>query len=114
MVNGPQQEQVNMQMARDMGEMKADMRTVKHDIDGFKMGMTTIHETQGAQTVKIDSANSQLVEIKTEMDKIFSKINRLSESQSKTLGFWAGVAAVFSIGMGAVLLLVRALWNHHL
>lgn len=103
------QEQINMQMSRDMGQITADVRTVKHDLQNMKMGIDGMHSQLSALSTQV----AQLGDVKGDINIIFTKINRMSESQNKYIGFGAGAGAVITILAGMLAFFVQWLWNHH-
>lgn len=70
----------DVKVAGDIGEMKADMRTVKHDLGAIQQGMIALG-------VKIDGVTNQ---------------------QSKGLGFFAGAAFIVTT-FGAALIVFAKL-----
>ena len=70
----------DIKVAGDLGEMKADIRTVKHDLANIQQGMIAL-------STKLDTVNNQ---------------------QSRGLGFFAGIAFIITV-FGAALLGVAKL-----
>jgi len=62
----------DLAVARDIGSLQADVRTIKHDI-----------------------AN-----VGGKIDALGNMIGKLNTQQAKGVGFWAGVVFVFTIGSG--------------
>lgn len=67
----------DIKVAGDLGEMKADIRTVKHDLANIQQGMIALGN-------KFDTMNNQ---------------------QSRGLGFFAGIAFIITV-FGAVLIAI--------
>jgi hypothetical protein len=73
----------NLRTAQDIGEMKADMRTVKHDISGIQQSL------QG-------------------LDR---RLNSLSNTQARGLGFFAGMAFILTAAGGLLLLIGKLMFG---
>jgi hypothetical protein len=67
----------DLRTAQDIGEMKADMRTVKHDIANVQQQLSSIDR----------------------------RLNTMGNSQARSLGFFAGIAFILT-GAGGLLLVV--------
>ena len=71
----------DLSVARDIGEMKADVRTVKHDLANIQQGMIGLNE----------------------------KLNSLSNQQSRGLGFFAGAASIVTLFGGILIALAKVI-----
>lgn len=69
----------DLSVAKDIGSLQADMRTVKHDVAGI--------------SAKIDGLSHQIGQINTE--------------KAKGVGFFAGVTAVFGTAGALVIFLFK-------
>lgn len=78
-------EQHDLNIARDMGEMKADMRTVKHDLAGLMQSVSMLGE----------------------------KMNSMSNQRAKGLGFFAGATFIIATFGGVLLFLGKLLFGAH-
>jgi hypothetical protein len=73
---GPRQvDEYDLGVARDVGEMKADIRTIKHDLVGLQQSFTLIND----------------------------KINNLGNDKARGLGFFAGASFIVTT-FGALLI----------
>lgn len=72
-----------IQTAHDVGEMKADMRTVKHDV-----------------------AN-----IQSQLQAIDRRLNTFTTTQARGLGFFAGVAFILTTAGGLLLALGKLIFG---
>lgn len=72
----------DIKVAGDLGEMKADVRTIKHDLANIQQGM---------------------IALSTEMKGIATQ-------QSRGLGFFAGAACIITMFGGAMLFLAKLLF----
>lgn len=78
----------DLSVAKDIGALQSDMRTVKHDVSN----------------------------ISSKIDAIGIQIGRINTREAKGLGFWAGVLFVFTTGMtvaGAFFALIRSVLAGH-
>ncbi|WP_016747319.1 hypothetical protein [Rhizorhabdus wittichii] len=75
----------DLQIARDVGELKADMRTVKHDVAGIQQALIGLGE----------------------------KMNGISNQQARGLGFFAGAAFIVTAFGGLLLALGKMLFGGH-
>ena len=75
----------DLQIARDVGELKADMRTVKHDVAGIQQSITGLGD----------------------------KINGITNQQARGLGFFAGAAFIVTAFGGILLAVGRLLFGGH-
>jgi histidyl-tRNA synthetase len=73
----------NLRTAQDIGEMKADMRTVKHDISN----------------------------VQQQLQSIDRRLNTINTSQARGLGFFAGVAFILTGAGGLLLALGKLIWG---
>lgn len=73
----------DVSVARDIGEMKADVRTVKHDLANIQQGMIGLNE----------------------------KLNSLSNQQNRGLGFFAGASMIITVFGGLLLVAAKALFG---
>lgn len=73
----------DVSVARDVGEMKADIRTVKHDLVNIQQGMLGLNE----------------------------KLNALTNQQSRGLGFFAGAACIVTLFGGVLIALVKIIFG---
>ena len=71
----------DVSVARDIGEMKADVRTVKHDLANIQQGMIGLNE----------------------------KLNSLSNQQSRGLGFFAGAACIVTLFGGVLITMAKVI-----
>lgn len=78
-------DQNDLQIARDVGELKADMRTVKHDMSNIKMMI----------------------------DGLSNKLNSITNQQSRGLGFVAGAAFIITTFGAGLLALGKLLFGGH-
>ncbi len=69
----------DLRTAQDIGEMRADMRTVKHDI-----------------------ANVQ-----QQLQSIDRRLNTMGNTQARSLGFFAGVAFILTVSGGLLIALAK-------
>jgi hypothetical protein len=81
----------DLSVARDVGEMKADIRTVKHDIANIQQGLIALSS-----------------EMKGVTSQFNDKVQQVSGRQERGLGFFAGVAFIFT-AFGAVLIAITKL-----
>lgn len=102
-------EQEHVSIARDMGEMKADMRTVKHDVQNMKMGMETIY----SQVRDLHVSTSSIDDIKKDIQSIFTKVNSLNAQQSKSLGFFAGASAIIGLFSAGFIYIAQLVFGGH-
>jgi len=75
----------DLNVARAVGALEADMRTVKHDV----------------------------TQVNSKLDIISNQISTLRISQSRGLGFFAGAAFILTSCLGAMLALGKFLFNGH-
>lgn len=75
----------DLQIARDVGELKADMRTVKHDVAGIQQSITGLGD----------------------------KLNAITNQQARGLGFFAGAAFIVTTFGAGLLALGKLLFGAH-
>lgn len=73
----------DLRTAQDIGEMKADMRTVKHDIAG----------------------------VQQQLQSIDRRLNALGNTQARGLGFFAGAAFILTAAGGLLLALGKMIFG---
>lgn len=78
-------EQHDLNVARDLGEMKADIRTVKHDLAGIQHSVGMLND----------------------------KMNSMTNQQARGLGFFAGVAFIITTFGAGLLALGKMLFGGH-
>lgn len=84
----------DLQVAKDIGQMQADIRTVKHDVANVQQGMVGLGS-------KLDAMTTQFNE----------KMTQVTNQQSKGLGFFAGAATIITLFGGVMALLIKVLWT---
>lgn len=75
----------DLQIARDVGELRADMRTVKHDLAG----------------------------ISAKFDTVFAEIRQITNKQARGIGFFAGMAFLLTTFGGGLLVIGKLLFGGH-
>jgi len=70
-------------VARDMGELKADVRTIKHDVSNIQMSITGIN----------------------------NRLNSLSTQHARGLGFFAGAAFIITAAGGLLLTVAKLMFG---
>jgi len=78
----------DLSVARDIGALQSDMRTVKHDVSN----------------------------ISSKIDALGIQIGRIKVQDAKGLGFWAGALFIVTTGMsiaGAFFALIRSALGQH-
>jgi len=80
----------DLQVAKDIGQMQADIRTVKHDLANIQQGMIAL----GA---KLDTVDARFTE----------KVNQVSSQQQRGLGFFAGMAFIIATFGAAMIFLAK-------
>jgi hypothetical protein len=83
MVTSRQMTDHDVKVAGDIGEMKADVRTIKHDLVNIQQSMLGLNE----------------------------KLNSLTNQQSRGLGFFAGAAMIITVFGGFLLAAVKLLFG---
>lgn len=78
-------EQHDLNVARDLGEMKADIRTVKHDLAGVQQVVNGLND----------------------------KLNLMNNSHARGLGFFAGAAFIITTFGAGLLALGKLLFGGH-
>lgn len=76
-------DEYDLGIARDVGEMKADIRTIKHDMVGFQQQMMLLD----------------------------GKLSTLNTEKAKGLGFFAGAAFIVTTFGGILLVAAKALFG---
>lgn len=75
-------DQNDLSVARDVGELRADMRTVKHDLSGVQQSLTLIND----------------------------KLNSIAVDRSKGLGFFAGASFIIATFGGLLIAAIKILF----
>lgn len=83
-------------VAKDIGSLQADMRTVKHDLANVSQ--------------KIDS---QAALFTSKIDALSTQIATLNTGQARGLGFFAGAAFVLTSCMGVLIGFAKLLFGPH-
>lgn len=84
----------DVKVAGDIGEMKADVRTLKHDVGNIQQG-------QIALGARFDAATASLTD----------KLNSMSNQQSRGVGFFAGMGVVVTAFGGVVFVMFKLLFG---
>lgn len=84
----------DVKVAGDIGEMKSDVRTLKHDVANIQQGQIALSASFQATAAALSE-----------------KLNTMSNQQSKGLGFFAGAASIITLFGGAMLFLAKALFG---
>lgn len=75
----------DLQIARDVGALQADVRTVKHDI----------------------------VQISSKIDGVSAQISRANLMQARGLGFFAGAAFIITSAGSLLIAFAKLIWGAH-
>lgn len=89
-------EERDISVARDIGSLQADMRTVKHDVAGL--------------SGKMDGLAGLL---STHVAALSAEIGKVNTRQERGLGFFGGVAFILTLPVGALLLAFRLIFPPH-
>lgn len=73
----------DVKVAGDIGEMKADVRTIKHDLANIQQGMIALSE----------------------------KLSSVTNQQSRGVGFFAGMGVVVTAFGGVILIMFKLLFG---
>lgn len=86
----------DINVAGQLGEMKADMRTVKHDLAGL--------------SGKVDGLSSQMT---ANVAALTAAISKVHTKQERSLGFFAGIAFVIVSAGGILIAIAKLIFGAH-
>lgn len=75
----------DLSVAKDIGSLQADMRTVKHDT----------------------------AQISTKLDALSNQISKLNTSNARGLGFFAGIAFILTTAGGLLIAVTKLIFSPH-
>lgn len=97
----------DIDVAGQLGEMRADMRTVKHDlaqVSGKVDGLST------QMTSRVEGLSTQMT---AHVAALTQSINQLNTKQERSLGFFAGVAFVIVSAGGLLIAMAKLIFGVH-
>lgn len=86
----------DVNVAGQVGELRADMRTVKHDVSNL--------------SGKIDGLSTQMV---GHVAALTASINKVHTKQERGLGFFAGVSFILFTAGGLLIALAKLVFGAH-
>lgn len=84
----------DVKVSGDIGELKADMRTVKHDVANIQQGQIALGAQFAAATASLSD-----------------KLNTMSNQQSRGVGFFAGMGVVVTAFSGVFLVMLKLIFG---
>ena len=98
------------EFARELNDLRSKVADVDADVRVTKHAVANMQQAQGAIGHKIEKMEEKLG---VKIDMLTEKISVINATQSRGLGFFAGVAFIITTAGGLLIAVAKLLWAGH-